>query len=192
MKSGLFLSHVHVSHACRSAVSSLVKSTTKLWATLYHYEHNERSLAPQVHTQSAPGPAPLPPLSHTPHTHIHTMATPEPGVPPCNSITQRHTPVLIPSERKERQRWQEKKLYPLGRDGGKRVKHKRCKCVWGGCGHIRERDTYCKVGQLFWCVSLLVSRVLSFIIWAFEVHINENIKVEKLSATCGILWNRPA
>ncbi len=73
----LSLSHIHtddhthicVSHACRRAISSLVKSTTKVWAGPHHYEYNERSLAPQVHTQSAPRPAPLPPLSHTPHTH---------------------------------------------------------------------------------------------------------------------------
>lgn len=63
--------HRYNSHACRSAVSSCVKSTTKPWATPHHYYLNERSLAPQVHTQLVPGPAPLPPLFHTPHIHTH-------------------------------------------------------------------------------------------------------------------------
>lgn len=45
------------------------------------------------------------PYSHhcpTLHIHTHTMATQEPGVPLCNSITKSQTPVLIPSERKKR------------------------------------------------------------------------------------------
>lgn len=107
-------------HTGRSAVSSLVKSTTNLWDTPHHYEHNERSLAPQVHTQSAPKACPTPTI--VPHsTHTHTMATLEPGVPLCNSITQRHTPVLIPSERgeKEWQRWQKKNCTPKGGMGQK-------------------------------------------------------------------------
>lgn len=64
--------HTHISQACWSAVSSCVKSTSKLWAAPHHYYHKERSPAPQVHTQSLSGPAPLPPLSHTPLTHTHT------------------------------------------------------------------------------------------------------------------------
>lgn len=58
--------------------------------------------------------------------------------------------------------------------------------VFGVGVDILKGDSYCKVGQLFWCVSLLVSRVSSVIIRGFEEHINENITVEKLSATCGI------
>lgn len=66
-------------------------------------------------------------------THTHTMATPEPGVPLCNSITQRHTPVLIPSERKKNDRGGRGKIATLWEGWRKMSVTKRTKCVWWGC-----------------------------------------------------------
>lgn len=128
-----FLSHTHSLslHTHRSTVSSLVKSTTKLWATLHHYKYNERSLAPQVHTQSAPRPAPLPPLSHTPHTHTYIQAHIHNGHSRARGPTMQfhhtktHTSPYPVRERKEWQRWQKKNCNPWGGiDGRKWVKHK--------------------------------------------------------------------
>lgn len=88
-----------------------------------------------IHNQ----PEGLPHSHHCPtlHTHTYTMATPEPGVPLCNSVAQRHTPVLIPSEReRERKEWQccwKKNHIPwVGMEENNW--NTKCKvCVWWGC-----------------------------------------------------------
>lgn len=138
----------------------------------------------------------------SPHT-ISLRACPTPTIVPHSTHTYTQWPLqsqgshhAIPSHKDTHQSLshqkgkndrggRRKKLYPLGRDRGKWVKHKGCKCVWGGCGCIREGHIYCKVRQLLWCVRLLVSRVLSLVTRAFEVHMHENIKLEKLCH----LWN---
>lgn len=113
--------NTRISLAGRSSVSSLVKSTTKLWATPHHYEYNERSLAPQVHIQSAPGPAPLPPLSpHSTHTHAqthkgHSRAR---GLTLQFQHTKTHTsPYPVREEKRVTEVAEEK----LGEDEGERV-----------------------------------------------------------------------
>lgn len=69
-----------------------------------------------ISPKACPTPTIVP---HFSHTHTHT--TPEPGVPLSNSITQRHTPVLIPSEREKNDRGGRRKIATLGKDGGKWV-----------------------------------------------------------------------
>lgn len=82
-----------------------------------------------IHNQ----PQGLPHSHHCPtlHTHTHTMATPEPGVPLCNSITQRHTPVLIPSERKKNDRGGRRKIATLWEGWRKTSVIQSTKCVVG-------------------------------------------------------------
>lgn len=139
--------HTQVPHAWKSTNSSLAKSTTKLWATPRHYEDNERSLAP---TQSTPGR-----LTIAPHpTHTHTMATPEPGVPLCNSITQRHTPVLILSRlKKVWQKWQEKNCNAWGELEGNEWSPKAgAQCVCSRVvDNITEGETYSRQSMVL-CV----------------------------------------
>lgn len=105
------------------------------------------------HTIS-PRPCPTPTIvPHSTHTHSQ-WATPEPGVPLCNSITQRHTPVLIPSEREKNDGdGRRENCNPRGgtEENGRNTKAGvQRECVWGRVDNTlgRERLT---VGQLRLC-----------------------------------------
>lgn len=98
MKSGLLLFTQHT-EARRSVVSSLVKAPP-----------NYELLCTITRTMRGPWPhksCPTPTI-----VRRSTMASPEPRVPPRNSSAQRRTPALIPSERDQWQRWQEKNCDP--------------------------------------------------------------------------------
>lgn len=132
--------HTHT-HASESAASSLVKSTTKLWASPRHYEYNERSLAP---TQSAPG---RPPYRPTPHTHnSHSRAR---GPAKQFHHTKTHTSPYPVKREKKNDRGGTRKMVTLG-ERWRKTRHtqklERRVCV---AGLKRERHT---VGKLRLCV----------------------------------------
>lgn len=89
---------------------------------------------PWPHKSTHNQPQGLPHSHHCPtlHARTHTMATPEPGVPLCNSITQRHTPVLIPSERvrEKNDRGGRRKIVTLGEGCRKLSETQSAKWAW--------------------------------------------------------------
>lgn len=164
-------------HLSRSFFHSLSRSHTHTHTHAFHTHTEVRSLhlskappnyellrtimstmrGPWPHKSTHNQPQGLPHSHHCPmlHTHTHTMATPEPGVPLCNSITQRHTPVLIPSEREKNDRGGRRKIVTLGERWRKMSETQSAKCVCGrSADNIfgRERHT---VGKLLLCMMSL-------------------------------------